>query len=931
MTRTRAAVLTLLAMAAPALAAVGAELEDSLPESTVALLRLPGWTKSRKALDATALGRIAAEEGVKPCLAEARKVIDDLLAEVEKGYGVKRAEFERAFGGELALAFCGLAKTRLGDDEWAAEQVAGVFAVLAEVTDAAAAERAAPALAALLTGGTEGEDVKLGGAAARKFTLRPELPVDLYSFRAGGRQAWVFSPDDSEPAKLAAALVAEKREKPLAADPAFKLCRREVGSGGELFLYVGVKAWMGGLAGIVGEPGRKALDAFSKAAGCSDLTGLAWSVTAEPPGFRTKTFAACAPEPRGIPGLLGTEALPADFLKLVPGGATMVSAGSLRPGKVLPMIREMMTAFDEKRGAREFDRFLEQFKQHLGFDLEKDLIASLGRRYCLYVLPPAAAQGNPMMSQVNGAVLLWEVSGPEGVKKLGAAGAELMKAINAELARFQDDGKGPITSFDYRGHKVYSIDCEGVATPGYAVTDKYVVVGGNVAAVKRALARLAAGENAAAAVTADEKWKAAAARVKTGGACAVSYHQPSGDLGTVLGLAAMVGPEMRRELLRGAGRREPELDSMARLAVVNEACRLWAEENGGDYPPDLGKLDAGYLEKPAALRCPEYRRHARGGVDYGYLSGLRKDEKADHPVAFESVAAEDGTVNVLFLDGRVQNLKLTDLREKLAASKKALAAAGRKSEIIEPQGVKRGPALPKVDFQRAGLELLAALVAPEQLPAADAIGKHLFPSIRVTRRVEGGLLSEGFCPLGISTGQDPAWWGLATAPIYAALFPVYVTAFESASSVYSKSNLRQIGLACHMYADDNDEVFPKKDLNALTPDYVDNKKIFQCRHYRQHSKNGIDYAYIAGMQSTDPGSRVLAYEVQPGPRRKVNVLFCDAHVESMTVPRLKATVARQVRQLRAKGRKIKVYEPEGIRMIFKIADVAPEKKKPDGK
>ncbi len=931
MNRIRNLALVLLALAAPAAAALGAEPEEALPESTVALLRLPNWTKSRKALDATALGKIAAEEGVKPYVAEVRKVLDDLLAQVEKSCGVKRADFEKAFGGGMTLAFCGLTKTQLGDDEWAAEQVAPIVAVLAEVTDAAAAEKAGPALAALLAGGTEGEETGLGAVSAMRYTLRPEQLVDLYSFRAGGSQAWVFSPDAKAPKELAAALAAGKREKPLAADPVFKLCRERAGRGGDLFLYVGAKAWMKGVADAVGESERKAVDAFAKASGCSDLTGLAWAVTAEAPGFRTKTFAACSPEPRGIPGLLGTEPLPGDFLKLVPGGATMVSAGSLRPGKVLPMIRGIMTAVDEKRGAREFDQFLGEFKQHLGFDLEKDLIASLGRRYCLYVLPPAAAQGNPMMSQLNGSVLLWETSGADGAKKLKAAGAELMKAVNAEFARWRGNAGGPITGFDYRGHKVYSIDCEGVATPGYAVTGEYLVVGGNVAAVKRALVRLGAGEGAADDVTADEKWKAAAARVKTGGACAVSYHQASRDLGTVLGLAAMIGPEMRRELLRSAAGGGRELDSMSRLAAVNEACRLWAEENEGDYPPDLGKLGAGYLEEPAALRCPDYRRHARSGVDYGYLSGLKKDEKGDHPVAFESVAADDGTVNVLFLDGRVQNLKLTDLRGKLAASKKALTGAGRKSEVIEPQGVKRGAPLPRVDFGRVSLELLAALVAPEQPPSAEGIGKHLFPSIRVTRRVEGGIYSEGFSPLGISTGQDPAWWALVSAPFCATTFPAFVVARGSARSATSMSNLRQVGLACHMYADDNDEVFPKKDLNSLTPTYVDNKKVFVCPHYRKHSENGIDYAYVSGMRATDPGTRILAYEVQPNSRRRVNVLFCDAHVESMTVPRLKGTLARQVRQLRAAKRKIKVYEPTGVRMIFKIADLAPEKKKPDGK
>ena len=74
------------------------------------------------------------------------------------------------------------------------------------------------------------------------------------------------------------------------------------------------------------------------------------------------------------------------------------------------------------------------------------------------------------------------------------------------------------------------------------------------------------------------------------------------------------------------------------------------------------------------------------------------------------------------------------------------------------------------------------------------------------------------------------------AILAAILFPVFARARESARTSSCLSNLKQLGLACHMYAQDADELFPC-DSHASNPHvrlvrqldpYVKNRQIFYC-------------------------------------------------------------------------------------------------------
>jgi prepilin-type processing-associated H-X9-DG protein len=95
-----------------------------------------------------------------------------------------------------------------------------------------------------------------------------------------------------------------------------------------------------------------------------------------------------------------------------------------------------------------------------------------------------------------------------------------------------------------------------------------------------------------------------------------------------------------------------------------------------------------------------------------------------------------------------------------------------------------------------------------------------------------------------------------------------------------RSNLRQIGLACHMWADDHGERYPP-DLQALVPNYLDDPRTFNC------PRTASGYEYLPNRWAELPGYFFLAFDRRlHNNGAGFNVLYCDAHTEWWNASRL---------------------------------------------
>jgi len=107
------------------------------------------------------------------------------------------------------------------------------------------------------------------------------------------------------------------------------------------------------------------------------------------------------------------------------------------------------------------------------------------------------------------------------------------------------------------------------------------------------------------------------------------------------------------------------------------------------------------------------------------------------------------------------------------------------------------------------------------------------------------------------------------------------------------SNLKQIGIALHVYAMDHDGEFPDS-LSLLVPRYVSDPSIFVCPDARANGIPGtLHYGYVSGLSESMPPTFVLAYdEVRNHGGQGANAAFIDGHCEWMTLDELAKQIAR---------------------------------------
>ncbi len=160
------------------------------------------------------------------------------------------------------------------------------------------------------------------------------------------------------------------------------------------------------------------------------------------------------------------------------------------------------------------------------------------------------------------------------------------------------------------------------------------------------------------------------------------------------------------------------------------------------------------------------------------------------------------------------------------------------------------------------------------------MGKDSF-AVSVGYTTDSGMATAGNSPHSL---RQTVLLPVVAVPAVAAgmLMPAVSTARQRAHAVSCASNLRQVGIACIMYAYDHNERLPQS--LAAVKEYVGDDSVFTC------PVTGHDYLYFGGGYSLrdieSPSRFVLAGDAAPHPDGSLSVLFVDGRVQGVNAPSL---------------------------------------------
>lgn len=142
------------------------------------------------------------------------------------------------------------------------------------------------------------------------------------------------------------------------------------------------------------------------------------------------------------------------------------------------------------------------------------------------------------------------------------------------------------------------------------------------------------------------------------------------------------------------------------------------------------------------------------------------------------------------------------------------------------------------------------------------------------------------------------------------LLPVLSRAKEKARTAECRNNLRQLGLAVRMMADDNQGRFPvietaSVQTNGVSPEnaairqalipWMDQSETFQCPNDKRDvfQQGGSSYTWNEAMNGklidskgskNEPGQRHLMSDDQPRHDNRKNAVFMDGHTDYLSGP-----------------------------------------------
>lgn len=150
-------------------------------------------------------------------------------------------------------------------------------------------------------------------------------------------------------------------------------------------------------------------------------------------------------------------------------------------------------------------------------------------------------------------------------------------------------------------------------------------------------------------------------------------------------------------------------------------------------------------------------------------------------------------------------------------------------------------------------------------------------------QVYGG---RGMATAGVCTGAISTLMILVAFVLIPILLPSLARARELSKRAVCAEQLKGIGRAMAMYANENRDAFPPN-LDMLVDAGWINEDMLECP-----SADGAKYVYIHGLTTAAPYETPLIYEpIENHHNEGANILFTDLHVEFFKPPKLDAILA----------------------------------------